>query len=482
MNNQSEFFRGIKVNRLPKTFRDAIYFARRLNSRVQYIWIDSLCIVQDDKQDWARESVQMYQIYRNSYCNISATGAVNNDEGLFFDRNPEYLWEDQINLNTEGIPKLRSSNSETGRNFGLGLDIRRCNILDASFWAREVDTAHINQRGWVLQERLLAPRVLHFCQGQVAWECRQIDAAECLPHGVPSMELIADDLRVRTRPKALIPEEYGPKPLNIDHLNASDTAHEDWKRIVERYSLHELSKQTDKLIALAGIAEMMSRQIPGIYVAGMWEKYLASQLLWRVDPVYENGHFKHPSQRPNSKKDYQAPSFSWASIKAPQGIKCGETRREEELFFTVQKIHTTPLPGNTTPLPGRQFGGVKEDCYIELLCCLNRIEISKVVSPAGQYSASLELNDDFVELVHNLYLDTPEDDFYGLVGRVGNTFCVPAYEDANNFLICLILQLVKGGTTRDISVYRRVGLIGVPWKDSHDLAWVLGSKQRIRVV
>jgi hypothetical protein len=125
---------------------------------------------------------------------------------------------------------------------------------------------------------------------------------------------------------------------------------------------------------------------------------------------------------------------------------------------------------------------VKDDCYIELLCCLNRIEISKVVSPAGQYSASLQLHDDFVELVHNLYLDTPEDDFYGLVGRVGNTFCVPAYDDANNFLICLILQLVKVGTTRDIGVYRRVGLIGVPWKDSYDLAWVLGSKQRIRVM
>jgi hypothetical protein len=92
--------------------------------------------------------------------------------------------------------------------------------------------------------------------GASSWECRQIDAAECLHHGIPS---IADDPRIRTRPKALIPEEYGPKPLKFGHLNASDTAHEDWKRIVERYSLYELSKQTDKLIALAGIAEMMSR-------------------------------------------------------------------------------------------------------------------------------------------------------------------------------------------------------------------------------
>jgi Heterokaryon incompatibility protein (HET) len=474
MDNQSEFFRGIKVGKLPKTFQDAINFARRLNSRIQYIWIDSLCIVQDDRRDWARESVQMYQIYRNSYCNISATGAKDNDEGLYFKRNPEYLWEDQINLNAEGIPKLRSSNGEKGRNFGLGLDIRRCNILDASFWAREVDNAHINQRGWVLQERLLAPRVLHFCHGQIAWECRQIDAAECLPHGVPSMELREGDLKVRARSKTLIPDEYGPKPLNLDHLNASDCAHEGWKRIVERYSVYELTKQTDKLIALAGIAEMMSRQISGLYVAGMWEKYLASQLLWRVDPVYENSQFKHPSQRPNPKKDYQAPSFSWAAIKAPQGIKCGETRSEEELFFTVQRIHTIPLSES-------KFGAVKDDCYIELLCCLKRIEISKVVSSTRQYSASLRLRDDYEELIYNLYLDSPEDDFHDLVSQRGNTFCVPAYEDAN-FLICLILQLVGGSTSLDIGVYRRVGVVGVPWKDSYDLDLVLGCKQRIRVM
>src|SRR6187402_2210908 len=160
MDNQTMFSEGIEVYKLPKTFQDAIYVARHLNPRVQYLWIDSLCIVQDDARDWARESVQMYQIYRNSYCNISATGAKDNDGGLFFDRNPEFLWEDQINLNAEGIPKLRSMNGERGQNFGLGVDIRRCNILDASFWAREVDNAHINRRGWVLQERLLAPRVL----------------------------------------------------------------------------------------------------------------------------------------------------------------------------------------------------------------------------------------------------------------------------------------------------------------------------------
>lgn len=415
----------------------------------------------------------MYEVYRNSYCNVSATGAKDNDGGLYFDRDPEYLWEDQVNLNTEGIPKLQSNGEMGGRNFGLGLDIRRCNILDASFWSDKVDHAHINKRGWVLQERLLAPRVLHFCHGQVAWECRQLDAAECLPHGVPSMEISFDNLKVRTRPKTLLPDEYGPMPLDIDHLSASDRAHEDWKRIVDRYSTYELTKRSDTLIALAGIAELMSTKIPGRYVAGMWEKYLASQLLWRVDPVYENGQFKHPSRRPRD--PYQAPTFSWAAINAPQGIKCGETKGEDELLISVEKIHVKPKTGSS-------FGLVEPESYVELICCLKSIEISKFVTPDGQYSACLQLHESYEEVVRNLYLDSPEDDFHELVGRRGSTYCAPAYEDQSNFLICLILQLVPGTVMRDIGVYRRVGLIGVPWSESWDLGWMMGSKKMIRII
>jgi hypothetical protein len=108
--------------------------------------------------------------------------------------------------------------------------------------------------------------------------------------------------------------------MEIDKMEISDSAHESWKRVTERYSRTGLTNESDKLIALAGIAELLSREIGGLYVAGMWEKYLASQLLWRVDPIYENGQLSNPSQRPTS---YRAPSFSWVAVDAPQGIRCG---------------------------------------------------------------------------------------------------------------------------------------------------------------
>lgn len=371
--NQKDFEKGIPIDTLPQTFRDAIQFARRLDQKIRYIWIDSLCIVQNDKEDWARESVKMYEVYRNSYCNISATAANNSHQGIYNkeDRDPQLLWEDEVNLNIDGIPGARSSKKEAKHDIGLEAPIRRCTIQDLSLWDREVDDAPVNKRAWVLQERLLAPRVLHFCQDQMAWECSHLDAAEALPHGISKMELKSGEVKPRVMLKSLVSEDYGPKPLAIDTVKVSDTAHENWKRIVERYSRTRLTFAEDKLIALAGIAQMMSSsyrqlenehesgalpytslsgQITGLYVAGMWEKYLASQLLWRVnsvyphifdvDPTYEDPRERDGVQTNNvpqprtihdgqkhanqaNRPAYRAPSFSWAAIDAPQGITLG---------------------------------------------------------------------------------------------------------------------------------------------------------------
>lgn len=76
--------RGMNLEQLPKTFVDAIAVATYL--RIRYIWIDSLTIVQDDEEDWTRESSAMEQVYQNSFCNIGATGSNNSHGGLFFER------------------------------------------------------------------------------------------------------------------------------------------------------------------------------------------------------------------------------------------------------------------------------------------------------------------------------------------------------------------------------------------------------------
>lgn len=450
--NLDELKQGIAVSSLPATFQHAIDFARRLSTSIRYIWIDSLCIIQNNDMDWKQESIRMYDVYRNSFCNISATAAIDSGRGIYNQRDPMYLWEDEINLNTDGIPRPPSETPEK-RLLGLEPLIHRCRIQDAAFWDRMVDNAPVNRRAWVLQERLLAPRVLHFCRDQIAWECRHMDAAECLPHGISNMALQQGDVRRRTRLKWSLPQEYGPKPLVSEPFESSHEAHENWKRVVERYSTTALTKKRDKLIALAGIAEMMSRQMGRdvMYIAGMWEKWLPSQLLWRVNPEYQDGVLMYPQRRPES---YRAPTFSWAAIEAPQGIKCGETLKEHDMEFSVDKIHLPPKRGR------ERFGGVEEGCYIEVTCTLSDIEIVRSrENGVDRYKWRLLDGDtrQTAKGLYNLYLDSPLDDIQGVREPL---LLMPAHKDTRGYLTSLVLKLAK--KVDAISTYRRVGLAIVP--------------------
>jgi Heterokaryon incompatibility protein (HET) len=175
--NFNKFKESILVKSLPQTFQDAIHFARRLaeDKDIRYLWIDSLCILQNDKDDWDRESVQMHQVYSNSYCNLSATAATDCDPGLYFKRDRHHLWENEINLNIEGLRGARDTRfgllgTARAESEGKKLckiaqsSIRRCIVRDVSFWSGNVEDAPVNERAWVLQERLLSPRVLHFVE------------------------------------------------------------------------------------------------------------------------------------------------------------------------------------------------------------------------------------------------------------------------------------------------------------------------------
>jgi len=438
----------------PKTFKDAFNFVRRLSSQIRYIWVDSLCIIQNDSGDWAREAVQMYQIYRNSYCNISATASSDSHGGLYYGRDPHHLWEDEVNLNTTDMPKA-GANKGLQSTTSLGMDIRRCTILDPNFWNRIVDDAPVNRRGWVLQERLLAPRVLHFCDGQIAWECRHLDAAESYPNGAPSTQLKSGEVIERVRLKALLPGEYGSQPFVVNS-EFSDATHENWKKVVERYSATKLTNDTDKLVALAGIAEVMAAHIPGRYIAGLWEKYLASQLLWRVDPEFINNRFEYPSSRPRT---YRAPSFSWAAIDARQGIRCGDTKRQDELEIAVEKIHVQ-LKMNSP------FGSIEPDCYITLTCTLIEVVLEHMERNVPEQPPSFYYNwtiptasEAQNRKIHPIvYLDCPDYDYNDIKGAGGQVFCVPCCKDSESHRICLLLQLKKDGS----GDYRRVGLTRVP--------------------
>lgn len=270
--------------------------------------------------DWLHESSSMHKVYSHSFCNLSATAAQYSMGGLFFDRLVNPLWVSEVNLCTEGIPG--SSKDKL---------VQTCAIIDPLFWEHHVDNAVLNSRGWSLQERLMAPRVLHFCKYQIAWECQEEDAAECYPDGLPSLKLsetTRGEVVLRSRLKRLDPIVDGKalrtirfKTEPLLHLVPDMNSFELWKRVVEVYSKARLTNPEDKLIALSGIAKLMADKIGSQYVAGKWEKNLASQLIWRVEPSFADGKFSWLSTRP---PNYRAPSFSWASVDSETGITYGE--------------------------------------------------------------------------------------------------------------------------------------------------------------
>ncbi|KAI4632236.1 uncharacterized protein J4E87_001708 [Alternaria ethzedia] len=154
--------RGIDTDQLPKTFQDAILIAREMG--IGYLWIDSLCICQDDSEDWSRETSRMASVYSNAYIMLSATGSPSSTSGLsiFSPNRPAPIYSPFEYTTTDGIKGTLhafSSSRETAAK---------------PSWAGNnamLKTEPLSQRGWALQERWLAPRVLHFGTEQMFFEC-----------------------------------------------------------------------------------------------------------------------------------------------------------------------------------------------------------------------------------------------------------------------------------------------------------------------
>ncbi|KAL1616270.1 hypothetical protein SLS54_008563 [Diplodia seriata] len=422
--NIDEFTKnGIEMKKLPLTFRHAIDFASRLG-QVRFIWIDSLCIIQDDNEDWLTQSKEMGKVYNNSFLNISATAAKNGDEGLFDIRRPPLLWSDEIDLNVDGIPgMIQEQNSHP---------IRRCTVLDASFWTNHVDQAPLNRRGWVLQERLMAPRNVHFCKEQVAWEC-QCDKgrkSERHPDGFPILDKRSQRLVSSTDAEYLEAKRLLQRAPDLNHQITDEQAYRTWKQIVERYTRAKLTKPKDKLIALSGVAQRMYEKTGWVYVAGLWQNRLPqnnclqvnleSQLLWCVEPVWDTKRqqFSYPSSRP---KEYRAPCFSWAALDADQGVTYGELLDRDRILIQVENIQPKILEGDL-------MGG-KTEGYLELTSHpdwrLKKIVLEEKVTNNGlEYGWRFLERKDANKFVI-VYLDSPEQD-RDIFEQDGRMYCLPA--------------------------------------------------------
>ncbi|KAL7622708.1 hypothetical protein AAE478_006386 [Parahypoxylon ruwenzoriense] len=270
----------INFHDLPQNFQDAIRVTRALG--VRYLWIDALCIIQDSKADWLREAGRMGSLYAGASVVISALDSPASTAGFLIpDRVPVAILNDEFAIQ-KVFPELYDYLSQ-------------CPLV---------------RRGWCMQERLLAPRILHFGKEQMFWECYSDFKCEdgLNSTGGSSGHVMAEFMAIR-------------KHIGISAAQGAELEWRAWYRLLEEYTTRMFTVSSDRLPALAGAAVLFKSTKPATtYVAGLWKEDIARGLLWCA-------HYDHVPGRKvwgisssdrivelTVPHERRAPSWSWAAL------------------------------------------------------------------------------------------------------------------------------------------------------------------------
>jgi Heterokaryon incompatibility protein (HET) len=281
---------GIEIKELPKTFQDAMEIARRMG--IRYLWIDSLCICQDDVEEWARQSAEMAAIYSNAYLTIAAAHTEDNSGGCF--NRPSRRRHVPI--------QFTAPDSTSGQLLAFLLPSGKEAL---SQFYLELSSEPLTKRAWALQERLMAQRILHYCADQMYYECDHEFVSEDgfrAPGRYCHLFQAADSLQVVRRSKY-----------------SADLAL--WGHLLSDYGHRRLSKPSDKLPAMSGLARMFEKRMQASYVAGLWSNALIEGLAWQ-------GLQSTKDPATPALQSYIAPSWSWASYSGVAATSIGQSWRD----------------------------------------------------------------------------------------------------------------------------------------------------------
>jgi hypothetical protein len=277
---------GFSIFDLPQTFQDAVSITQRLGYR--YLWIDSLCIIQDSPSDWQAESAKMSRIYANAVLNISADASRNSYQGIF-----------------------KSANEKRPHQLLLPAYSARHGIRSDLFAEvaehPDPDESLLQKRAWVLQETLLSRRRLRYTQWKLFWSCNTVYSAchESDPDMINSPENTFS-IESRKKPSSIGSIPYKLLAPKIDLGWGAGVTQVDslsmlwWYKLVDNYIQRSISFRKDRFPALVGVVEEFSKRTGYHYMTGLWQEDFRRGLVW-------NGH--------GARLDLNGfPSWSWAAI------------------------------------------------------------------------------------------------------------------------------------------------------------------------
>jgi hypothetical protein len=277
---------GISPSDLPPAFNQAIQLVRTLGMR--YLWIDALCIVQNDAGDWKFEASRMADVYANCTLTVSLT-TLRSPLEIYGLKTSRKQILDMVEINTQQHFPLISGK------------------YSGSF--------PLLERAWAFQERLLSPKIVHLGWHELHWECQKETICEC---GYDSNEhfqriefhqLISKKKKEQGSMQGSRMLDRIPALQILKGPSLDQTIVQMWRKLLEAYCSRKLTFQADKLLALSGIAEVVRRARKDDYLAGLWGRTLVVDLCWAAGITHISS-----SDRGSI---YTAPSWSWASTNKP---------------------------------------------------------------------------------------------------------------------------------------------------------------------
>lgn len=312
---QKEREAGIAFSELNRTFQDAVLVTRALG--IRYLWIDSLCIIQDSTLDWQKESSLMGSVYNGAVINIAADAAEDGDQGFLSKRALSSFPYTLIGKGYHGTLFMKASKRKR--------------------WVEY--SGNLRRRAWVFQEYTLSACSIRYNLDGLVWECR------CGYHYDSEVLFEENDIRRAVR-------DLKKLPLQIESVSPSSPTSKIseimalWRKIVSEYSKKELTYETDVLPALSGLASLVQAATGDQYLAGIWRSDLPQALRWVPDS---------PDWLPST---YLAPTWSWACRKKSSPVTF--------LSSTEVQYKVKVLDAEVTPVGEENPFGCVSDGFLKL--------------------------------------------------------------------------------------------------------------------